>query len=151
MVFGFIPFFSLTSLSLFLLVCLFRVNLTAFFLSSALFSLMAWGLDPVFDRLGFWLLVELPILTAFWADLFRQPLLPFFQLNNTLYLGSLVLGLVLSLPVFVGLIFLIRAYRKRWREKIKTSSWFKALKTSKIYSLYQKFRALEARWGQISS
>lgn len=49
---GLTPFFSLHNLFVLLFVCIFRVNIAAFFLASAVFALLAFALDPVSISIG---------------------------------------------------------------------------------------------------
>jgi len=151
---GVSPFFSLHNLVVFLIVCLFRVSFSMFFLSSAFFSIVAFAFDPLFDRLGYWLLVDLSAARPAWIWIASQPILPFFKLNNTIVVGSLALGIALFLPSFLLSIWAVRCYRDKWREKIKNSKAVKVLKATKLYGtfsgLFGKYQGLQDKWSRLS-
>jgi len=151
---GVSPFFTWHNLVIFLIVCLFRVNLSMFFLSSAFFSIVAFAFDPVFDQIGYWLLVDVSVARPAWIWIASQPILPFFKLNNTVVMGSLALGVALFLPVFILSIWGVRRYRERWREKIKNSQAVKAMKATKLYGtlsgLFNKYQSLQDKWSRLS-
>lgn len=148
---GFLPFWSVVNLLLFLVVCFFRVNLTMFFLSSALFSLLAFALDPVFDGFGYWILVDWLAARELWIWIASQPLLPFLNLNNTVMMGSLALGLLLFLPTIFLTVVMIKRYRASWREQIKNSAIYKILRASKmlspVFSAFEKYQKLQEKFG----
>lgn len=150
MIIGFSPFFTWHNLIIFLIVCLFRVNFSAFFLSTALCSILGFFLDPLFDGFGYFLLVKIEALRPLWITVSSAPILPFFRFNNTVVTGSLGLALFLFIPLFIVLIVMIKAYRKSWRGKIKQSKWMKALKATKLYGLYQKYENFRAKWERLA-
>src|SRR5690606_19531317 len=101
MMVGITPLLSLHNLVLFLMVCLLRVNLSMFFVSVALFTLVGFILDPAFDWIGYKLLVEVGDLRSFWILITSGAIWPFFRFYNTVVLGSLALSLILFWPVFI--------------------------------------------------
>ncbi len=125
-----------------------------FFLSSAVTALIAFGLDPVFDWFGYWLLVDFKAARPVWIWIATQPILPFFKLNNTVVMGSLATALVLFIPVFILSVWAIRQYRKRWKEKIVNSRTLKALKATKlggtINALYEKYESFQDKWSKLT-
>lgn len=144
---GFIPLVSLTALVLFLIVCFFRVNLSVFFLSLGIFSLLAFPMDPVFDAMGYWLLVDIGFLRPLWIKLSSGPIVPFFHFNNTIMTGSLSIGLFLWIPLFAGSrIFIIR-YREKWKDRMNASPFVKLLKTTPLYGLYTKYQSFKAKFS----
>lgn len=151
---GFSPFFTWHNLIIFLLVCLFRVNLSMFFLSSAVFAILAFALDPVFDAFGYWLLVDMTAARPLWIWIASAPILPFFKLNNTVVLGSLAAGIVLFIPLFIWSTWAVKQYRKRWRQQIMNSKAMKALKATKLYGtlsgLYEKYQSLQDKWSKFT-
>lgn len=142
---GLTPKLSLHNLVLVLLVFLLRVNLSMFFISFGIVSLIAFVMDPIFDRLGYWALVEVGALRPFWIDVTTGALWPYFRFNNTVVVGSILLGLVLFLPVWLGGAALIKIYRETWREQIKSSKLVKTLKATPLYGLYQKYETMRAK------
>ena len=137
---GLTPFFSLHNLIILFLVCVIRVNLSAFFLASAVFTLVAYLLDPVSISIGESLLNN-PELVQTWTSLYQSDVWRAFKFNHTLLLGSVVLSLILFLPVLIVGRIIISLYRDRlmaWFEKLKIS---KLVKASKFYKVYEKLGA----------
>ena len=137
---GLTPFLSMHNLLVLFLVFSLRVNLSAFFLASALFSLVAYFVDPLAIGLGESLLSS-PDLQNFWTSLYQSDFWRATKFNHTLLLGSLTIASVLFIPVFIAARILIKGYRERfmaWFEKLKIS---KLIKASKFYKLYSKVGA----------
>lgn len=150
MIMGLTPLANLHNLFLFLLVCLFRVNLSMFFVSLGLFSIVGWLLDPVWDKFGYWLLVDFKAARPLWIQLSTGPLLPYFGFNNTVVIGALIVGLIMALPIFLISMLAIRLYRERWREKIQNSKAMKVLKALPFYGVYEKYQTAKTKMGLIS-
>ncbi len=137
---GLTPFFSLHNLIILFLVCVIRVNLSGFFLASAVFALIAFIVDPYSIQLGEYLLQH-PELQAFWTELYQSDMWRAFKFNHTLLLGSVVLAGVLFIPVWIVFTVLIKLYRTKlmaWFEKLKI---VKFLKASKFYQAYERLGA----------
>lgn len=137
---GLTPFFSLHNLIILFFVSVIRVNLSAFFLASAVFTLLAYLLDPVSISIGESLLNN-PDLVQTWTALYQSDVWRAFKFNHTLLLGSVVLALILFLPVLIVGRVMISLYRDRlmvWFEKLKIS---KLVKASKFYKVYEKLGA----------
>ncbi len=147
---GFSPFFTWHNLIIFLVVCLLRVNFSMFFLAIAVTGLIGFFLDPVFDGIGYWMLVDLGSLRSLWITISSMPLLPYFRFNNTVVMGSLTFALASFIPLFVLMIWLIKSYRKRWRERILRSQFMRTFKATKLYGLYQKYESFRSRWEATS-
>ncbi len=97
MVAGFTPFFSLHNLLVLLLVLVLRVNLSAFSLGTAAFSILAFALDPLFHQVGLAALTA-EGLRGLWTTLYNQTLWRVERFNNSVVLGSLIASIVLFLP-----------------------------------------------------
>jgi uncharacterized protein (TIGR03546 family) len=97
-VIGLVPKDNLTAALLMALLCTLRVNLAAGAASAFFFSWLGLLTDPVAHRLGNWLLTT-PSLESFWTALYYSPVVPWTAFNNTVVLGSLLLGLALLYPV----------------------------------------------------
>lgn len=137
---GLTPFFSLHNVFIFLLVCIVRVNLAAFFLASAVFTLVAYAVDPISISVGESLLSN-PELTQTWTNLYQSDFWRALKFNHTLLLGSVVISIGMFIPVILVSQKLINVYRVRvmaWFEKLKIS---KLLKASKFYKVYEKLGA----------
>lgn len=137
---GLTPFLSMHNLLVLFLVFSLRVNLSAFFLASALFSLVAYFVDPLAISLGESLLNS-PDLQSFWTGLYQSDFWRATKFNHTLLLGSLTIASILFIPVLFMTRSLIKVYRERfmaWFDKLKIS---KLIKASKFYKLYSKVGA----------
>src|SRR5581483_8555891 len=99
MVAGLTPLWSLHNLLVLLLVLLVRVNLSAFLLGLAFFSGLAYGLDPLFHRVGLAVLTAGP-LDGLWTALYNSPVWRMERFNNTLVKGSLVVSLLAFIPLY---------------------------------------------------
>lgn len=150
MVMGLGPTLTLHNLLLFFVVALFRVNLSIFFVSLGFFSFVGWLFDPVWDKLGYWLLVDLKAVRPLWIEFSTGPILPYFRFNNTIVIGSLVFGLIAALPIFLISMKFVSLYRARWREKIQSSKFVKILKATPFYGMYEKYQAAKSKLGLIS-
>ena len=93
------------------LAVLFRTSLRAFLLSMGVFKLLSLALTPAAYALGQWLLDTHRGLDAFWRRLFSLPVVAPMGYERYLLFGSLVLSLVLFVPVFFAVRFLVRRYR----------------------------------------
>ncbi|MCD4812962.1 TIGR03546 family protein [bacterium] len=124
--------------SLVLFICIFflNVNIGAAFLSAALFALVGGLLDPVAHKIGYALLSGNETLTPLWTSFANMPIVPFTRFNNTVVLGSLILGLLLFVPVMLATKYLIVYYRARWRDKVAKSKLVSWLKLTKIATLF---------------
>ena len=101
MLVGLVPKENLTAAVLAVVLGAVRVNLPAAGLAAVFFSLFGSAADPLSHAVGKWLLTG-DWLRETWASFFQLPLAPWTGLNNTVVLGSLVLGLALSYPVYRG-------------------------------------------------
>ncbi len=99
MVIGLVPKDNLTAAALGMLLLALRVNLAAGSLSTLLFLWIGSSFEPILDRIGFALL-SWPALEPIGSRLYQLPLVPWTDLNNTLVMGGLVLGLALYYPVY---------------------------------------------------
>ena len=142
MVIGLTPFYSLHNLLVLLLVFLLKVNISAFILGFVLFSGVAFLLDPLFHKLGLWVLT-LPALEGIWTLLYNQAIWRLERFNNSVVMGSLLVSLLLIIPLFFALNLIIRKYRQHILEQLRKLKIVKILKASKFYELYESATA----WG----
>jgi len=139
---GLMPFLNLYSLLIFLLLVLINVNISAAMLSWAVFSLFAYLFDPVFHHLGYYLLVQVNWLQGFWTSLYNVPVFPLTRFNNTVVLGSFVISLLLTVPIFLLARLGVVRYREKLEPRVQKLRVIQILKSSKIYEFYQRVRAL---------
>lgn len=135
MIMGFTPLVSLHNVVTLFLVMLIRVNLSAFLLGWGLFSLIAYGLDPLFHMLGV-IVLNAPIFKDLFTTMYNIPLFRISGFNNSLVMGSLVFSLVLFIPSFVLFNALITRYRVDVLNWVKKLKLVQIMKTSKLFSIY---------------
>lgn len=127
---GLSPLGAPHNLFLLLLVLVLRVNLSLFLLSFALFSAIAWLIDPWAHSMGLALL-QAGSLEGLWTAMYNSGFWRFMAFNNTLVLGSTVMALVLAVPLFFLVTFLVRNYREHIMEKVQKSRLMLMLKGNK--------------------
>jgi uncharacterized protein (TIGR03546 family) len=136
MIVGLTPLVSLHNLFVVLLVFVLRVNLSAFLLGLALFTGIAYLLDPLFHQLGLAVLTA-PSLADLWTSLYQSVWWRLEHGNNSIVMGSLVFSVALFVPVLLLSNLLIRRYRQHvmvWVQKSRIMQMFKA---SKLYRTYE--------------
>ena len=101
---GLTPLFSLHNLVILLLALAINLNVSVMIVSCAVFSLIAYALDPLFHHLGFAVLAS-ESLEGLWTQFFSCPISLLANLNNTIVMGSLIATLVAAVPLFFIFIF----------------------------------------------
>ena len=107
-------------LVLFIVIMMFRVNISAAFLAWAVYEILSFALDPLFDVIGYQVLT-IGSLNAFYTWLYNLPVVPFTKFNNTVVMGSLVVGIILIIPNMIIAKKLLVYYRTHLRDKV--SKW----------------------------
>ncbi|HCM40205.1 MAG: TIGR03546 family protein [Bdellovibrionales bacterium GWA1_52_35] len=138
MILGFTPAFSLQTLLIVLVIFLFRVQLGAALLSAAFFTFPAYWLDPVFHRVGAWVL-ETQSLTGFFTTLYNLPIIPLTRFNNSVVMGAGVVALALAPLVYVTANILVRQYREKVASRFEKTPFWKAVKATSFYQWYLKY------------
>ena len=142
---GLVPLNTLFTVSTIFVMLIINVNIAAGMLAFALYSFIAWMIDPLFHSVGYWALTSLSFLESFWTTLFNAPIAPLTRFNNTVVMGSLLITVVLIAPnYFLFKAFVVR-YRESWNEKIKQWKITKMLLGSKLVKLFIKARSLGGR------
>ena len=103
-------------LILFIVIMMFRVNVSAAFLAWAVYEILSFALDPLFDVVGYYVL-NITWLNAFYTWLYNLPVVPFTKFNNTVVMGSLVVGILLIIPNMLIAKKLLVYYRTHLRDK----------------------------------
>jgi uncharacterized protein (TIGR03546 family) len=143
MILGFLPGFGIHTVVLFFLLCILRINLGAAILSWAFFGIAAYPLDPLFHKFGYYLLVNVPSLQGIWTKLYNLPVWPWTRFNNTVMMGSFAVAIIAFIPAVIIFGILIQKYRETVRQWILNSKIYKALKTTTLYSLYEKYQSVK--------
>jgi uncharacterized protein (TIGR03546 family) len=138
---GVMPFKTLLSSLMLLFILLVNVNWSAAMLSIVIFSIISIPLDILSHAIGYALLTKVDALLPLWTRLYNMPFVPFTRFNNSVVLGSLVLGIILLVPNYLIFKRLIVMYRERLQGKVQQSRLFKALGLTKFYEWYTKFMA----------
>lgn len=138
MIIGFTPFMSYINLIVLLVALVLRINLSAFLLGVAVFSILGYLVDPFSSQLGETLLIH-PDLRDTWVAMYQNDWLRLLEFNNSITLGGFLIALIALIPVtLVGRILVIQ-YRGKvlaWIEKLKI---VQMLKASKFYQIYNTF------------
>lgn len=142
MIAGLTPFMSLHNLFVLFAVLVLRVNLSAFLLALALFSGIAYALDPLFHRIGLAALT-LPSLENLWTSLYNSTLWRLEHFNNSIVMGSLLTSLALFVPAVLLCNMLIRRYRAHVLLWVMKSRFMQMMTASRFYNLYQSLTG----WG----
>lgn len=104
---GIVPHGNLTALLLLLLILSLRINHAMAGLTAVGVSFAATHLDPYSHQLGDRLLTD-PDLAGLAAQAWSLPLAPWTHLNNTVVLGSLLIGIASVGPIFLAFYPLFR-------------------------------------------
>lgn len=99
LVIGLVPKGNLIAIALMLVLYCLRVNLAAGLSAAVMFSWVGMLIDPFTHKIGLWLL-SAESLRPTWTQLYDLPLAPWTAFNNTVVLGSLVVGLAMFYPVY---------------------------------------------------
>jgi uncharacterized protein (TIGR03546 family) len=137
---GLTPLVNAHNLVVLLLLAVLNVSFAAGLFAWALFVPIGFALDPVFDRVGHWLLVGQPVLRPLWTAWDSIPGLALTNFGNTVVLGSVVGWLALFLPIFFAAHHGVIRYRATLGARVQQSRFYKALQASKLYNVYTWFR-----------
>jgi len=141
LILGFSPFLSIQTFLILFLVFLFRIQMGAAFLAAFFFKFVAYLLDPVADKLGRAVL-ETPSLRPLFTELYNMPLVPMTRFNNSIVMGSMVVGALLVIPAFFIFRALIVKYRETVVARFKGTKIWKTFAATKIYNWYTKYQEL---------
>lgn len=136
MVFGLTPLLNLHNLLVLFVALFFRVNLSTFFLSWGVFSLLALMLDPLMNNLGETILTG-QSLQGVWTWLYNTELGRLSQFYNTLTMGSLVVSFIAAPFILAISRLLVIQYRVLFLAKIERWKVIEVLKGSRVYQIYQ--------------
>ncbi|MCW8922183.1 MAG: TIGR03546 family protein [Gammaproteobacteria bacterium] len=131
MIIGFTPLLSLHNVLVVFVLLVFRINIAAFLLAWALFSGLAYLLDPVFHQIGLSLLQN-ESLQATWTAMYNLMFWRLANFNNTILMGSLVVSLLAFFPLVLILNVLIKQYRSHVLVFLNNSKIIRYLQNSKL-------------------
>jgi uncharacterized protein (TIGR03546 family) len=140
MILGFAPVKCLQSYVFLVIILMLNVNLGSATLSTCIFAMFAYILDPLADKIGYYLLVSSKSLTPIWTNLYNMPLVPYTRFYNTVVLGSFVISIILIIPVYLLALQFIGYYRAHLKDKVaqwKIMKLFSLTSAANIYDKYQ--------------
>lgn len=141
MIVGMTPLLSLHNLLVLLLILVLRVNLSAFLLGWALFSGIAWMLDPWFHDFGTTILQHAS-LQSLWTDMYNNSLWRLTRFNNTVVMGSLAVSLAAFIPLVLLGNLLVRRYRVHVVGWVRSSRIGQAVMANNLFRRYQALRGM---------
>lgn len=141
LILGFSPFLSIQTFVVLFLVFFFRIQMGAAFLSAFFFKFIAFVFDPAADQLGR-LVLENPSLRPLFVQMYNMPLVPLTRFNNSIVMGSMVVGFILVIPAFFVFKALIVKYRVTIMARFQDTKLWKAFSATKIYGWYTKYNEL---------
>lgn len=137
---GLTPLVNLHNLLIVAVILFFRVSVPGAMLGWLIFTPVGFVLDPAFDRIGTALIVDSAALQGLWGAAYNAPVVALANPTNTIVAGSFVSWLVLVVPIFFLARWGVGAYRRTIYERYKDHRFFKALRASKLYNVYNMFR-----------
>lgn len=137
---GLTPLMNLHNVIILILLAILNVSFGAGLLAWAAFVPIGFMFDPLFDRLGHLLLVDMVSLRPMWTALDNTPLLALASLGNTVVLGSLVSWVVLAIPTFVAVRLFVLHYRAVIAPRVEQSRFYRAISATQIYNVYRWFQ-----------
>jgi len=137
---GWVPFNILYTPLIILLLYLININTAFGLVGIAIITVFSFFLDPLAGIIGHFVLTKILILQPLWKALYNTPILPYTEFNNTVMMGSFILGLALLYPLYKLIFWAVINYRKTWQEKIEKTRFFKWLKTSKLITFIFRYR-----------
>ena len=115
---GFLPTINFFTLIIFFIVLIFRIPIGLFIASYAIFKILGFFLDPLFNNVGYAVLTA-SFLKPIWTFFYNLPFFRWSGFNNTIVMGSLVLGVILGVILYFVLDKFIQIYRSIVFEKLK--------------------------------
>lgn len=137
---GLMPFWTLQAIFLVLVLFFVNLNLAAATLGILLADFAGYLLDPLFHDLGYFVLTQVPFLQNLWEKLYNLPIVPYTRFYNTVTLGSLLIGLLLTIPAYAGMKKLVLVYRGGLETRIKKWKIVRMVRGSKLVQWYLRIR-----------
>ncbi len=138
---GFSPILSLQALLVIFCCFFFRIQLGAAFLSAFFFKFVAFIFDPVSNSLGKAAL-EAEGLRSIFTELYNMPIVPLTRFNNSIVMGSGLIGFIAVVPLFFVFKSLIIKYRATVVARYKQTKIWKAWASTSVYNWYLKYERL---------
>jgi len=139
---GFIPGAPLHVLILVLITLVFSVNLSMAIAGILVALAVGWLFDPLIERLGYWLLVDVHFLKGLWTAMYNSPVIMLTRFNNTVIMGASAAMLALAWPLYWLLSRGVVVYREKYLARVERLRIVQMLKASKFYRWYQRLSGL---------
>jgi uncharacterized protein (TIGR03546 family) len=136
-VLGFLPPNNLTWYLIFFITFFLKINIGTELLVMMGFRLLALALDPALHSLGLWVLNDLGLANAL-VGVHQVAILPLLRLNNTLVIGSLIVGALAFVPVMLLAWLLIKALRQKIVPAIVNSPLVKGIMKLPLFQTIAK-------------
>jgi uncharacterized protein (TIGR03546 family) len=137
---GLTPLFNLHNLLIVAAILFFRVSVPGATLGWLIFTPLGFLLDPLFDAIGRALLMNNDALRGVWSAAYNTPVVALANPTNTIVVGSFVGWMALSVPIFFAARLSVDWYRRTIYARYKDARFFRAIRASKLYNIYQMFR-----------
>ena len=118
---GFLPKDNLTFAGLLVFMILSGANLLTGALAGTIASFFTGALQPAADSIGQQLLAHEYMVVPL-AKFLQLPAAPWTRLDNTVVFGSLAVGILAFLPIYVTSLFIFQKYRKSIQRLYTTSN-----------------------------
>lgn len=138
---GFSPILSLQALFVLFCCFFFRIQLGAALLAAFFFKFIAFLVDPLSDKLG-QMVLENEGLRPLFTDLYHMPIVPMSRFNNSIVMGSGLVGFILVIPLFFVFKALIAKYRATVVARYKQTKVWKAWSGTTLYKWYTTYDRL---------
>lgn len=142
---GFIPFNTLHGFILWFAAILFNVSFAMFLFGYAVFSGIAYLMDPWFHSIGYVMLVQWDFLRSFWTSLYTAPIVPLTRFYNTVVIGSTIVAMFLSIPLYFFSRWFVLLYRQKIEAHIQKLRVVQIIKSTKLFELYERVK----NWSEI--
>jgi len=127
---------------LFLIAALvFSVNPVATFLSAVFCHEISPMLDPIFDPMGLYVLIENPRFSTLWPWLFHAPIVPFTRFYNSVVMGCAIFCILAAVPVFIVSKRLVTVLGPWVLSRLYDSRPWNLIRNSRFYALYVEYHA----------
>ena len=137
---GLSPHLTLQIVVVWLVILSLNVNLSSALLSFTLCGLIAYLIDPLFHRLGYFLLVDVSSLHSIWTSLYNAPIAPLTRFYNTVVLGSFVAAIILSPVIYFGMKRFVVSYRTTVGARMERMKIYQIISKNSLVRWYQKIR-----------
>jgi len=143
MVAGLTPLNGTQTLLILFIVFLLNIHIGLFFATSALFAGLAYLFDPLMEQFGYMLLTH-ESMKELYTAWYNNGLIRLSHFNNTLMMGATVASLMLAIPLFFILNFIISLYRDKIAVYLNNNKWFARLG---IFKVKDKKEPVFRWWG----